>query len=354
MPSSDSSQEIQKEIEPKKTSNSKDRFWVKTIPFFIVIIILFCITAIGHGIYKDSWFSKTVRSIAYTIHFPVALAGSHVVTYTEFKDAADEYGNYVDTGFGLDSIIQSDSSLDQVMLTKVIKDEFLDQAYKDHSISVSTDEVSQAFESIFGSPPDSKDAQKLVEETLGTTPDILVAGILSEYVSKQKLTRVLYASDELINVQQKVLEDFREKLLTSPELVDNYINGTSSEKGVSFRYAGLMDPSQLNGDLGELKSLDKGDFSSVIKNTNRFSMYRIMRKISDAEGVKFLELQEFYVKKIGAEELISEEMSSAKIFILSPYYSWAAPCQVVVAYGESCSSDATVTQDTLSLPWEEE
>jgi len=336
-----------KKVDVLKNTKYRDRYWIKTIPFFVIIFILFGICFLQTGLYFQPSIRPISEKIASAIHYPIAVVGTHIVAFADFKSERDLLEVYSEKGFSFSS---DERSIKRLALNKIIRDTYLHAGEKQFGVRILDSTIEQAFVNLFGAESNSQDAYVISTLTLGLTPGEIKEQIIKPYIEKLEFSKALLNDANLIQRQKSVAEQLKINFSKEP-------NSFSDKKtypflGVTFYDLGYLQSSSLVGKYSIIADLETGEVSDVFEDAEAFSLFRVIEKLpqeSESQS-QYLSLQKIEIKKINADLWIDSKLQSSRVAIFDPTVIWNSSCRQVTE-GVAClglsSQNSSVSLDSL-------
>jgi len=323
----------------------REHYWLKTLPFFFVILILGLICFLQAGLYFTPSIRSAAENIADRIYYPVAIIGAHVITFHDVQTERDLLHAYTKAGF---SFAQSETTLDSLTINKIIRDVYLQKGKKEYSVNVSDAVIEQAFVNLFGAQSTSQDARIVSQLTLGLNPQEIKDNVIKPYVEKIAFSDALLNDPKFLQQQKNIAEQLRIDLSKNPSGFTNENKYTSL--AVKFYDLGYIPMSSLTGSFASVASLEVGQISDVIEDARSYSLFRVTEKLpttNDPQG-EYVSLQKIEIKKIDADLWIDTQLQSIHVAVFDPYVSWNNIC-LQVTPDDSCMSVSSNKNNSVSL-----
>lgn len=330
---------------PKKAK--KEHFWRKTIPFFVVIIILLIVVFLQSGLYFSSQLHTSATWLAKKIHYPVAVLGTHVITYDDLESERDVLLAYTQKGIAFDD---NTLSVDAFALNKIIRSTMVEKAKKKFSSSLSDAAVEQAFVNLFGAQSDSRDAQVVSELILGLTADEIKEDIIRPYLEKAALTERLLKDPALMQQQKTIAEKIQIQVSGTPTSFSD--EKTYASDTVKWYDLGYLPTSAFTGTFASVADLPVDGVSQLKEDETSYSIYKVTERLPSSENKpsEYIKVEKIEIQKITADLWVDAELRTSRIAVFDPSLSWNSACLQVTSQGlcyRSSSSTQTVTLDEL-------
>ncbi|MFA5030065.1 MAG: hypothetical protein WC495_00555 [Patescibacteria group bacterium] len=332
----------------KNLHRPHERYWLKTLPFFFVILVLGFICFLQAGLYFQPSIRSTAENIADKIYYPVAIVGTHIITYHDVQKERELLQVYTKAGF---SFAGDETTLDAFAINKIVRDLYLQKGKKQYAVNVSDAVVEQAFVNLFGAQSASEDARIVSQLTLGLNPQEIKNNIIKPYLEKAAFTKVLLKDPTFLQQQKKIAEQLRIDLSKNPSTFSN--ENTYASLAVAFYDLGYIQTASLAGDFMRIASLDTGEISDVIEDAQSYSLFRVTEKLptENDSSSGYISLQKIEIKKINADLWIDYQLQSIRTAVFNPSLSWNSAC-LQMTPGDSCiglssSGNTSVSLDSL-------
>lgn len=342
-------------IVKKAKKARKEHFWLKISPFFIIIILLGVVVFLNYGLYRTESLRTVAEPVAKTLHYPVIIVGTSVVSYTEFADELARYRQF--NAVESSPVVYSSANMasaEELVLTKLVQDHLLAKGLNTYGVAMTDQELEKAFFNLFASSSDSPDADQLTSEVFNASAVDVKEYLLRPFLIKRKLSSVLLSEANLLQQQAIVAQTIKTDLENNPELFDSYISGSATPQGAVAEDIGYYSTANLPEGFQSLNVLEENQISDVIESSQGYHVIRIKEIISsDAnQGARYLHLEQVFVKKPDADTWLASEARDTSIISISPMYTWDKVCLRIVRKGNECG--ATQKQSGYQIDFTEE
>ncbi|PWB39153.1 MAG: hypothetical protein C3F02_00005 [Parcubacteria group bacterium] len=309
-----------------KNLKRRDRYWLKTVPFFMVILFLGVICFLQAGLYFEPSIRPLSETIASAIHYPVAVVGTKVVRFTDFKSERDLLETYAEKGF---SFASDDANVKMLALNKIVRDTYISIGEKEFDVSVPDSSVEKAFVNLFGTQSNSQDGYTISELTLGLKPEEIKQQIIRPYLEKSEFSKKLVSDPDFLQQQKNIAEQLKINFSNAPDSFSD--KSAHAFLGVTFYDLGYVSSSSLLGKYSSIASLETGAISDVFEDAEAFSLFRVVEKLPQEIGSynQYVSLQKIEIKKINADLWIDSKLRTARIAVFDPTLSWNSACRQV-------------------------
>ncbi|MBU0731621.1 peptidylprolyl isomerase [Patescibacteria group bacterium] len=198
---------------PKKGGNG---LIIGLIIGLIAVIILIPLLVFGIGIYALDWDDKYTNQVADIVPYPAAIAGSNIVSYSEWKSNVDSllhfYEKQAELGMIPPGSEPSDKDIKTDELDRLIKKAILYNQASAAGITVSQEDIDKKFdeEVLPQSQGGIEEIEQTLDELYGWSVDDFKKNVIEEMIYREKLAEV--KSEDLDNMSKDQAQAILDKL----------------------------------------------------------------------------------------------------------------------------------------------
>ncbi|MBU0671351.1 peptidylprolyl isomerase, partial [Patescibacteria group bacterium] len=205
-----------------KTENGKKNGpLIAIIVAAIILIVVTPLVVFGVGLYKLNWEDKYTMQVAETLPYPAAIAGSQIVSFSEWKESIDTLKHFFDKQEEYGMITPDQRPLDEEIekdeLDRLIKKQILIKDAKSRGITVTQEEIDKKFdEEILPQAQNGiEDVETTLDDLYGWTVDDFKKFVIEEMIYREKLAEEL--NEELDTMTKASADEVLQKALSGED-----------------------------------------------------------------------------------------------------------------------------------------
>lgn len=156
----------------------------------VVVCFLVISAGVGVAVYRNHSRASFVRVWSSVVPYPVAIAGSHLITYSEYLKDLGALENFYARQQQLSGLpAPTEGELEQAVVDRLLRNIALENLAKEKNISVTKEDVDRQFAETVAAPEigTKEAAEKLIEELYGWNSQTFKERVLIYYLLEQKL-----------------------------------------------------------------------------------------------------------------------------------------------------------------------
>lgn len=291
--------------------------------FLLLVVFFFTVNALG--IYYFKWQGSYVNNLVKIFPYPAAYVNGDIVRYNDWQTKTEQYKNndsFFSENIGLKyQIAVNELNPAQRALEDLIQEKILLQLAKQNKISVSQEEIDEAYHEIIltkvknGENTVEKSLQDIYQMSINDFKKTVIKNIIinSKLVEKLKNTEKL---NDLTKVKaENILKLVKEEKSDFNQLAFLYSDDSSAQNNGNIGYVGHNEMLPYYDSI--IWQLEKNQVSDLIKVPNDYAQqgYYII-KVEDKilnNNEEEAKISHIYISS-DANILIDDEMRNARIY----------------------------------------
>jgi hypothetical protein len=333
---------------PKSGSSSR---WLAFGAWTIGGLIVLIIAIVALGLYVFGWTTPVLVKTASFGHFPVLAINSRPIAYGTFdndvKTLSHYYGKQADLNPSLFPM-PPESTIQAVVLTKLVKDSMTEQLAKRDGISVSSADIDAEFNSVKEQSGNPDGVEANIKELYDWDIPTFKIKVIRPYLIRSKLQEKLSADAEL-NKESRTLAD---------AVLARVKNGTETFEEIAKQFSQDDSTASNGGDLGffgpgemvtefeqAVAELKPGEVSNIVETQFGYHIIKLIEQSEDSDGKPSYHAAHILLKTKSVDTLIGEELSKGSVWVLLKGYDWDKSQSIIVPED---SKDAANTNDNAN------
>lgn len=309
---------------PTPATKARPLRWVVTgVIAAVVILFLFLVgfgIALASGKLQGAWVDRVVTMVPY----PSAFVNSRMVPYrTYLEDYKTLRYYFTNNKNGTTEQAPSDADLKKVILNRLVYDVVLQQTAKQHSVTVSDEELEQQLQSI-AKASGTDDMAALLNDLYGLDVTQFKQKILLPYLTFQKLDTALAADTAATNAAKEraetVLAEVQKGEKSFADLAQQYSEDSTASVGGDLGFFGR---GQMVKEFEDAAfALKAGETSTVVKSPFGYHIIRVEERLTDKEKGEQVHARHILIRTKNADDLLQEQMKQANVRLFVGGFHW--------------------------------
>lgn len=303
---------------------SRGRLWLK-IGVGAVIMGVLGIAVFAVGVYRFGWSGPFATRVSSALPFPVALAGSSVITFKEYRDDISTLEHY----FASEGAATAQESKPQnediatTVMNRLIYDTVVGNLAERYGVSVTDEELERELSTIAEQSGSRENITTLLRSLYDWDEAQFKNKVLRPYLWVQKLETVL-SENGTLEGDAKSRADVALKRVKDGESFEAVAKELSEDTSAS-----------VGGDLGffakgdmvpefeaAVEALEPGQTSELVKTQYGYHVIQLVEKVQDSEKGQTYHARHILIRTKAIDEFINESLASSRVMILLPGYTW--------------------------------
>ncbi len=314
---------LKKPFQAKKNKSS-----MTGIVFFIIVgILLAVISVFAIGIYGFSWQDSITRKVSQVVPYPSALVNYKFLNYADFRNDVETLTHYYNKMGAVDPTSQMPTAedLEQISLSRMIRNEFTRQLSKTYNIKVSDLELEQEINKIIDQSESPENVEEILKDLYNWTKEDLKEQVLYYYLLRDKLQQSLIADENLaenINAENKIKEVF-DKLTNEEDTFENLAkeygeDATASQGG----YLGFFKKGEMVSGFEQAAfALEAGQVSEIVETEFGYHIIKVIDRRGEGDDLE-VEASHILIKTVDLDEYINKMIKDSRIYIFVKGIKW--------------------------------
>ncbi len=301
------------------------------ICFLILIAILIINSVIKNRIYKNNSQSFLATTYANITNMPAIKVNNETIKYTDYF----KFYDYLNTFYkkqnsdNSETKVPNQESIKNEVVSKLIKNSILQKLASKYDINVTDRELFDELKKLNIQTGSIDITEKYIKENYNMSLDDFKKDFITPIIIKNKLNSVISNDTKINKAQLDKINDIYNKIKSSNNAVTVNKLGQKTDVFSTLAKQSSEDKnsSENDGDLGWLSrdsmeesiknaafSLEKGDYSQVIKSSSGYHIIKLIDKI-DTIDIPKVRIAHIFVKTMDIDTYLQQEINDAKIKI---------------------------------------
>lgn len=331
-----------KPSEKRRTKNTAKL----ALGMFVVIVAIFVIlvVTVGIGIYKYGWENRFTDQVVGIIPYPAVVFDSNIIKYEDFKTDLDTLDRYYDAQAESNPEIDrpSDAFIQKSVLSRMVREKFLDDAAERFDLSVSQDAVDTEFETIVLQAGSEEEVAATLDELYGWDSAEFKKRVLEPYLLRVEIQEYI-GKDVSINDEQKqkaeeVLALVKAGEQTFEDLATEYGEDSTAGNGGDLGYFGKGEMVKEFEDAAV--ALEVGETSDLVQTQYGFHIIKLLDTVDATDEVsEQYHAAHILIRTITVDDWINDEMKDSKMTIFISGLEWEGDCGLILEKDETCEDN---------------
>ncbi len=339
--------DVDKEQDKKPDEKQRTKNTTKLVlGMFIVIvaIVVILIVTVGIGIYKYGWEDRFTNQVVGIIPYPAVVFDSNIIKYEDFKTDLDTLDRFYNAQAESNPEIErpSEAFVRKSVLSRMVREKFLDNAGERFNISVSQDAIDKEFETIVLQAGSQEEVTTTLDQLYGWDSEEFKKRVLAPYLLRVEIQEYI-SKDASINDEQKkkaeeVLALVKAGDQTFEDLVAEYGEDSTAGNGGDLGYFGKGDMVKEFEDAAI--ALEVGAVSDLVQTQYGFHIIKLLDKVdaTDEVGEQY-HAAHILIRTVTVDDWINDEMKDTKITTFISGLEWKGDCGLILEKDETCEDN---------------
>ncbi|MFH1171217.1 MAG: peptidylprolyl isomerase [bacterium] len=312
--------------------------------FLILLVLLVGAAAVlTIGIYRLGWKGAIVDRAVKTIPFPVALADSTVIRFSDYQEDVKTLKYYFDHNAtdttGQQQQKPSAEEMTATVINRLIYDSTVARLVEENGISVTEAELDTQATEIAKESGSQEEMDKLLSSLYGWGVPQFKQKVLRPYLELQKLGQKLDETGTLNGDAKKRADEVLAKVQagkqTFEELAKQYSDDTTASVGgdLGFFASGTMDPT-IDDALAKMKA---GQTSTLVLAEDGYHILKLIETLEDQESGTQYHASDILIRTRTIDDFVNERIAQSTIRLFLPGFSWDTTNHWVVPSNQQTS-----------------
>jgi len=335
-----SSQDSDKPFKPNPDSNALKL--VLGLAIGIIVIAILFIVIMGFGVYKYGWDNQLTRWLP----FPAVMLDGKILAYSDYQDdlaTLDHFYNVQVEQSGGAIQRPTDDYLEKSVLSRMVREKFLDEVAKSFDLTVSQSEIDIEFNKLVTQAESAAQVTDQLKSLYNWTDAQFKEKVIRPSLVRTKVQNYI-SSDSTINKQAKDKAEEALRLLkaeekTFEELAAEYSEDVTASSGGDL---GFFSRGEMVSEFETAAfALETGEVSAVVETQYGYHIIKLIERIGTSDGDdEQLHAAHILIKIKDVDEWTDEEMASSSVRVLVGDYEWKKDCALILAKSETCENNS--------------
>ncbi|RJO59494.1 hypothetical protein C4546_01965 [Candidatus Parcubacteria bacterium] len=323
--------------------------WLRRILWGLLAVILAVILVFAVGYMRFSWQTGALLWPAKVLPYPVAMIGSHWLSYLDYQNDVPNIIQYLERNETPDASAKRGMPLDvyarKIILNKMVGEDIINRLAKVKNIVINQSDIDNTYKDYIAQAGGN---QSEIENYIRTLYNWSVAQF------KQKLIRPQVVQNKIAEAYfaeiKKQTEDLRGAVAREPNKFSETAKTQSSD--ASAAKGGLlevMNTASLKTAYGEVASaietLKVGDVSQVLETSRGYEIVYLEKreaaaKQSDGEMFTLRRILKTPNFSVWLQDQVNAEIKKNRVILFEPRFRWEADCGILTKTEPSCTAAA--------------
>lgn len=327
-----------KPVEKKKTKKRGLLHKILLAILALVIVAIIFFVVLGVGIYWFNWQNNFVLNFPY----PASMVNWHLLKYSDYINDLRTLDFFYNAEAKVNPQVEKPSSdqLKESVLTRMIKDQFLQQKAKLAGISVTAADIDQEWQNIVQQAGSEATVLQTLKEIYNWDASQFKTKVIEPYILRSKMQQKI-AFDDTINAEAKkkaeeVLALVKEGKQTFEDLAKQYSEDTTTaSQGGDLGYFAQGDMVKEFEDA--VLKLKPGETSGIVQTEYGYHIIKLVDETAATED----QSEQFHAEHIlfkakTIDEWVNQEIAKVKVYVFARGFHWEKSCTTVLQQGGSC------------------
>ncbi len=282
----------------------------------------------------------------------IATVNDQEFLYEDFAENFTTMKHFYNLGPEGNDFVNSDDYIIKIVLTRMIREYFLDESVREHKILILPKEINDEFDTLVEQTGSRDEAIESINQLYNWDESIFKEKIIRPFIQEEKL-RLYIATDTVINANKYILAQEAVNFINAGDITfENAVPIYSDD--INTDVAGDLGYISRNEALPEIEnaafSLDVGEISEIIPTLYGFHILKVTNK-SDSSGPSpdRVRISHILFKTIDYDEWFIEQLARRRIAIFAEGYEWRDECAAVIGINDTCADAAIPSSLRSSL-----
>ncbi|MFA6553589.1 MAG: peptidylprolyl isomerase [Patescibacteria group bacterium] len=340
---------LDKDITKPKKSRTGFRIAIGAVLGLVAVIVI-GIAVVAVGIYRFNWHDQFSKSIATTLHLPVALIGMEPVSYSMYQTDLATLNFFYDAQAKSDttgaSAKPTDTYLEKSVISRLIREKFVADAAATNKLTVNQTEIDSEFEAIVQQAGSVDEVTKALDQLYNWDAATFKRKVLEPYLYRTKLQEYI-ATDATINAEAKkkaedVLALINKGDKTFEDIAKENSEDTTASSGGDLGFFGA---GEMVAPFEEAtKILKVGEVSGLVQTQYGYHIIKLIDHTdATADKAEQWHAEHILIKSKDLDEWINQQLGEKGVKILLAGMQWKKDCGLVLATKETCDNNEILT-----------
>ena len=339
--------DISKEQDKKPGEKQRKKNTFKLVlGIFIVIIaiVVILIVTVGIGIYKYGWEDRFTNQVVGIIPYPAVVFDSNIIKYEDFKTDLDTLDHFYDAQVEADPTLErpTDSFIQKSVLSRMVRERFLDDAGERFNLSVSKDAINTEFETIVLQAGSQEEVDATLDELYGWDSTEFKKRVLEPYLLRVEIQEYIDKDSSINDEQKKKAEEILALVKagdkTFEELAAEYGEDSTAANGGNLGYFGAGEMVKEFEDA--TVALEVDGISGLVQTQYGYHIIKLLDKVkaTDEVGEQY-SAAHILIRTKTVDDWINDEMKDTKMTIFISGLEWKKDCGLILEKDETCEDN---------------
>ncbi|MDZ7798335.1 MAG: peptidylprolyl isomerase [Patescibacteria group bacterium] len=314
-------------MEANKKIKSKKSKVISLIFLLLVALIIIFILIFAIGIYGFNWQDSFTKKVSQIVPYPSALVNYKFLSYHDFLEDKETLSYYYENMPVVETnqAKPNNREINQLSISRLIKNEFLRQEAKDYDLNVTDLELEQEMQKIINQSESKQGVEDILKEIYNWQPEDFKENVLRYYLLRSKLQDALVADENLsVNKQAKekadeVLEKVNNEEKSFENLAKEYSEDDTASQG---GYLGFFSQGEMVSEFEQAAmALEEDETSGLVKTEFGYHIIKLLSKKGEGEDLE-LEASHILIKTANIDTYINQEIKKARIYVFLKDIKW--------------------------------
>lgn len=308
----------------------------------LVFLLMVMVIVFGVGIYNYGWSNSFIDSLQKVIPYPAAMFDGKIVKYSEYKNDLATLEHYYNS-FGEESVLPPDDFIKKSVLSRMIREKFLDLKAKEFSITVSQADVDKEYSNLIGQATEPDTVATSLKTLYNWTADQFKDKVIRPYLIRTKIQEYISNDDALSGQAKKKIEEALAEVNTGEKTFEELAMEYSDDEvtGVNGGDLGYFGKGQMVKEFEDVAfALEVGATSGIVETQYGFHIIKLLEKIPATDSAdEQLHAAHILVTSTNVDDWSNEEIAKKKVSIYINDYEWKNDCGLVLSESETCENN---------------
>ncbi|MDD5039813.1 MAG: peptidylprolyl isomerase [Patescibacteria group bacterium] len=238
----------------------------------------------------------------------------------------------------------SDVLLSKQILTRLVRQKFLDSAAKQLGITPTSGELDAEYVKLISVVGSSDELETQIKELYNWSTTEFKSKALLPYLTRQKITNYL-DNDASFNKTAKEKIETIQKLLstttkTFEELADLYGEDIDAKAGGSL---GTVIKGQTISEFETAAfALQDGQVSNIVDTAYGYHLIKVLSHSMSSDNVEQIDVKHIFIRKKDVDDWLIEQLKDKVISVYINDFQWKEACGFILSTFETCESNELI------------